>query len=251
MKNDDQMQKNKTKEAIFEEMIRYAANQEVERFDDDFPSEEELQKLIRPSERFEKNMRKIINQAKREMRLKAILKVTTKIAASIIIFIAVFLTIALSVEATRIEIINFITEAKREYINIRFEDQSNRSIKENEFFKDWDRIYLPQYVPDGFEIVKAERLIKIHMIEYTNKEGEMVTLSYSPVSSSTLSVDSEEAIIKETTIFGNKAMVIKKNSNGTQKNKVVFHNSEMAFYISSSYDAEELLKMAASVKLTK
>lgn len=251
MNSHDQSQKNKTKEIIFEELIKFAANQDAQRFEDDFPSEEELQKRYQPSERFEQNMQNMISLHKRKYRMKTVLKMTTRIAACFLLAVALFLTITLSVEATRVQILNFVTEVKEEYTNIRYDDGTNPPTGQSDLFQGWEQVYLPGYVPEGFAITKTERLIKICTVEYTNKEGVNITFSYFPASSSTLSVDSENAVVKEITILGNKALAVQQNKTNVQENKIVFHNNEISFYISSPYSMEELTKMADSVKIIK
>lgn len=248
MREHEQKERDKTREKILEELLVYAANQEVERSEDDFPPDEELDKLFLPSQGFEKTMQRLIRNQRRKTMLKRILKMTVKAAGFLIIITGVFLTAALSVKATRTEILNLITETTKEYLNIKYEDRTVSDDKQDNLFQDWEQLYLPEYVPEGFEIRKTERLIRICTVEYANREGVMITFSYAPVSGRTLSLDTEEAAIKELTILGNPALAIEKDTTGIPEHKIVFNNGEMSFYISSSYDMEELIKMADSVR---
>lgn len=248
MRENEQKERDKTREKILEELLVYAANQEAERSEDDFPPDEEFDKLFQPSQGFEETMQRLIRNQRRKTMLKSILKMTVKVAGFLIIVTGVFLTAALSVKATRTEILNLITETTKEYLNIKYEDRTILDDKQDNLFQDWEQLYLPEYVPEGFEIKKTERLIRISTVEYANREGVMITFSYAPASSRTLSLDTEEATIKELTILGNPALAIEKNTTGIPENKIVFNNGEMSFYISSSYDIEELIKMADNVR---
>lgn len=249
MNTDTGNQKSKTKEIIFEEIIKYAANQDADRMEDDFPSEEDLQELIQPSEKFETSIQKMIHQQKRKHEMKAALRMTKKIAACFIITIVAFVTIAFSVEATRIKMINFITETKREYTNIRYNDGTNSDGGQSDLFKGWDQIYLPGYIPEGFVLNKTERLINTSIIEYTNNQGLLITFSYAPASGRAFSIDTEGAVIKELSILDNEALAVQKDNKGIQENKIIFHNNEISFLISSSYNMEELIEMGNSVRL--
>jgi len=246
MREHDQNEKNKAKEKIMNELLVYAANQEAERDEDNFSLDEEFYKLFQPSERFDKNMQRLIRNHRRKKKMKSTLKMTMKVATFFIIVTSIFLTAALSVKATRTEILNLFTETTKEYLNIKYGD---RTLLDSEnLFKDWEQIYLPEYIPEDFDIKKTERLIRISTVEYSNREGLIITYSYAPASSRTLSLDSEDATIKELTILGNPALSIQKNTTGIPENKIVFTNGEMSFYISSSYDMEKLIKMADSVR---
>ena len=247
MREQDYKEREKTREKILEELLVFAANQEAERSEDDFPSDEEFDKLFRPSQGFEETMQRLIRNQRRKTTLKRTLKMTVKAAGFLIIVTGVFLTAALSVKATRTEILNLITETTKEYLNIKYEDRTVTDGKQDNLFQDWE-LYLPEYVPEGFEIRKTERLIRICTVEYANREGVMITYSYAPASGRTFSLDTEEAAIRKLTILGNPALAIEKNTTGIPEHKIVFNNGEMSFYISSSYDMEELIKMADSVR---
>jgi len=76
MSKHDQNEKNKAKEKILNELLAYAANQEAERNEDNFPLEEELHKIFQPSESFDKNMQRLIRDHKRKNKMKSTLKMT-------------------------------------------------------------------------------------------------------------------------------------------------------------------------------
>lgn len=169
-------------------------------------------------------------------------------AASIIIIMAIILfSTNLSVEAFRINIINFLVRIQGGYTSIRSGDDSEEYARDNSLFINWKDSYVPTYTPYGFKVANITNNTDVKTIEYINEQGDKIWFNQMNLSS-TLNLDSEDAKkIEEIYINGNKGLLIEKDN----LNTLTWTNEQYLFLILSSIEDKELIKIAKSVNYLK
>ncbi|SHN78755.1 hypothetical protein [Desulfitobacterium chlororespirans] len=81
------------------------------------------------------------------------------------VFLAVCISLgvlAATSEAARVKILNFLIEAEDEFMKIRFQPGPEKEAQNDKMSnwegipEHWGNVYIPEYVPEGFEIVNTE-----------------------------------------------------------------------------------------------
>ena len=240
--------KEKTKEKMFDALLEYAAACHV----DNVIEESEIinqSPSPTPSPAFERRMKKLIAEHERNEKIKHLKNKTVRYLPKAAIFFFVLigsLTLAItSVDALRVKVLNIIVDIQDQYTSIRMEDEdplSNTSQLDNQIPPDWNG-YVPNYVPEGFKVVKTEEDPVGYIIHYTNGAGKFIRFNQIIRTNTDLRIDTENANTQDITIKGNDALFVEK-----QGLISIVWEDEYLFYIVGEAEEDEMIKMAESYK---
>lgn len=216
--------------------------------DDDKESDGEEPVIIPPE--FDERMKKLIHRyegvEKRKRAGKRARKVLARVAVILLILggsLGILTTVS---QAAKVKVYNFIIKVEEKFTSIHFiekgGDSGTSGVKG--IPSDWHDVYVPTYVPDGFEVVNAEDVGLIKIIDYKNSKGETITFDESPIESDKTEVDTENAYVEKVEVNGNEGLLIEKKGYTT----LVWHNNDDVFYLRAQLDKSEVFKMAESVK---
>ncbi|MDU6855722.1 MAG: DUF4367 domain-containing protein [Clostridiales bacterium] len=198
---------------------------------------EQLEKLDEEehifTKEFEDKMRQFI---KNEKHLKSA-RLTRKIGVAILI-IGIVGSLSISVEAVRIRVIEFITEVFEKFTSISYQKY------EEKYNDDIEVSYLPQYIPEGFEVIEEEQIFNDRYITYQNNLGEEILLRQIEIDANNMIIDTEGAHIEEIIL---EDRIIYYYENKGIKN-MMWIQGEYQLVISSEIDKQELIKMSISIK---
>ena len=198
---------------------------------------EQLEKLDEEehifTKEFEDKMRQFI---KNEKHLKSA-RLTRKIGVAILI-IGLVGSLSISVEAVRIRVIEFITEVFEKFTSISYQKY------EEKYNDDIEVSYLPQYIPEGFEVIEEEQIFNDRYITYQNNLGEEILLRQIEIDANNMIIDTEGAHIEEIIL---EDRIIYYYENKGIKN-MMWIQGEYQLVISSEIDKQELIKMSISIK---
>lgn len=118
---------------------------------------------------------------------------------------------------------------------------------ESEQVEDLAGLYVPDFIPEGYQMASVHRGARQYHLEYENKAGNFIRFSCYD-DRSTLGIDSKNAdIIEDVEIDGNTGLLVDKNN----RIEIVWHNKNIGnFYTiyGDKLDRDEAIKMARSVK---
>jgi len=218
-----------------EAMLQAAASDSEDKMVDDL-----LEGFEGQSHEFSKKHRDDMQKLfKKEQRLKFQHRLQTYSKRSAVIFIAVIIisTIAISsVSAWKIKFMNFIIEMTQYDTDINFTDNGSKT----DAYK-FDEITL-DYVPEGFKLEKSEVQEK-HLNLTFGKEHEFFSFNTRDIGSS-LSIDTEDANVKELMINGREALYSENDNNRI----LVWSDDETVYILTGNINERELIKIAEKIK---
>ena len=241
------MSSDEIKQKLFDDLITYALEQEVEQRMSEMPSEEELKAKYHPSPELEKRMQKLFKGIEKQEKAARRNKVMKWAAACLVVMVGVSTVAINSVEAFRVRFYNTVYAAKEKYLDIRVEDKEKGSISSFE-----DQAYHPSYLPDGFYMVEEEVFLDNSQLLYENDEKVPIYISQFLIhEGATLVVDSEDAIMSTVMINGLKATICQKSyeSSSDKIHTTIYWDDDIYFFkIISTLELEEVIKIAEGLK---
>lgn len=171
-------------------------------------------------------------------------KTKTRKVASIFLILAISMaTLTMSVEAFRVRLFNMIIEEKERYMSVRVEEESpGHGIDEEKI--EVEGYYVPDYIPEGFELDSVEGSSRSGIMTYINQKGQILIFDQHSNSNTKYQLDSEDALVEDITINGAKGILIEKGNSAT----IFWNNDEFGFtLLAEDVQVDELLRMAESV----
>ncbi len=179
---------------------------------------------------------------KRKKLMKNIRLIAKRVAVFLIVITLGFTVTALSVEAFRVRLFNFVTEVSEKYTAISFTKESGVSYPEI----DWQAYYVLQYIPEGYSYQSSEKFGDLKIIFYANTLGQEIQFSQT-ILNTNYQADTENAEVADVNVNGEKGLLIKKAGRTT----IVWAEAGMTFNIIGELDDSEIKKMAESIKFFK
>lgn len=200
--------------------------------DDLYPDFQDLstEDEIEPSKEFQDSMEKMFREEKNRLRGKLFRHRIPRIAAVFALFLVLaFITIN-TTSAWKEPLYNFF------FRNSEDMDKTKVEIAEDEEV-DMDK-YLPEYVPEGFELVEKKYIEEINQYNYRYESN---TLYFSIM-----------IILNDKDLYANLSSFTKTNYNHrtyyTNENTIIWHYDGFYFSILSNLGENEMLKIADSIK---
>lgn len=188
------------------------------------------------SERHKKRMEDIFRAAARAEKKQRRRRQFRRAAAGLAACLFVSAALVFSSSAFRIPVMNFFTEVKEKYSELRVEKAQKNHVTEN--FAEYE----PGYVAKGFDVLEVEEGENFFKIHYLNEIKRWYTFAYYETAHST-QVDTEHVSVCETEIGGNKVNIYDK---GTYIQAVLYYGSHQ-FIVSGELDREEIKKILESL----
>jgi len=224
---------------LFEALLTAATSEAMRREFEDEPSDEELNTMYK-SEALDSRIYKLINQETKKQKRKQRFNTLGKIAASIAIVFTVMTAALMSVEATRVRIINTILDWQKDHVQIEPGTKSETPISS-------DGISRPTYLPKGFSETEIYSFGLMIEIIYRNSEGDEIIFKQNPAEESILNLDNEYTEYDDIIISGNEAHLFIAKDDDT-RNQIIWISGETLYSLSSFVYYEELVFIAESIK---
>jgi hypothetical protein len=171
-----------------------------------------------------------------------------KAAVFFLLLIVVFSTAMVSVQAFRVQVMNFLINIQPEYTSFQIKDNASGSSGEK-LTVNWTNTYLPTYIPSDYEISEISKKDSYQRLTYQNIRNKDLSIIYFEYNSSnSVAIDTENAsLVKAMEINGSKGTLVVKDSLVTITWKIDDH----MFVVQTQLDADEAIKIAQSVKFVK
>lgn len=206
---------------------------------EEIPSEEALNTddKLTFSAAFERKMKKLIRRADHPIRYR----VTQAAACLLLVMLLSGCTaFAISPEA-RAAFVGWIREVYETWFVYRYTGEEQPTLE--------DTVYLPTWVPEGYEEIVSPQAGTFVRIQYENDEKELLTVSYMKgTETSSLNVEWEGAVVQHTSVGRLPADLYLNPDDGP--NILVWTDMEKdaAFWVTAPLAAEELVQVAESIQ---
>lgn len=187
---------------------------------------------------FENKMQKLINRNKKPY-FRLINTAAKRIAVIIVAIIIALTSTALSVNAIRQEIKNFVIETFEKFSTVFFNENQNHVF---EIMKK----YKPDTFPEGFKLSEEYTDEVTYKIKYNDKNGNEI-LYLQRLASDGLSFDNENGNIEEI----NNGVYVEEKSNNIKMYLWSDGTYKYSLHAFGNINKEELLKMAKSLEVEK
>ena len=189
------------------------------------------------SKEHEQKMRKLFRKEKNKLILKQCSKYAKRAAMFIFVFLLASAITIFSVQALRIRFLNFVLEVSKIDTIISFTDDN----LQGDFYSD-DEISL-DYIPEGMRLQTHDsRGNQIYLV-FNNGDKYFSFTVYNKLSGK-LSLDTENAAVKKTTLNGMEALY----STNANVNILVWHDDERMYDITGTIEEKEIMKIAENMK---
>jgi len=234
------MDKHELNEQLFDQLLKYAAEERMDSIANDFPSDDELEKTIIFTPKFKKRMNVFLKKLEYKERFlnfkKKSLKAGIIAAASFVICFSV----VSNVDALRVPFLNFFNDINKQSTTIHVTDGDGLYSSFGDQIKG---LYLPSYIPELYKVKSINKADKNYIVLFINPDGQLIKLR-SMIGDSTLGVDIENADILQLSVNGAMAQFYSKN----EQNTLIFEYDENAFILDGSISKNELIKIAESME---
>jgi hypothetical protein len=212
-------------------------NEELKKDPDNNPTPLQIQKF-----------RRTINKAFRKRTVKSALTKTrrafTKAAVIAAILVVGIFTSAITVQAIRVNVLNFLIGFEEEYASLQIGAAGGNSIIGDNLYVSWADAYVPSYIPDGFKITKLTNTPELKSINYLHSDGRTI-FYYEYSAMYEVNMDTEDAErVENASINGLEALLVQKGVTVS----LAWENDSKLFVISAEVSEEELFKIAEGVR---
>jgi len=167
-------------------------------------------------------------------------KILTRVAVVVLVFILGFSILFTTVEAFRVQVLNFIMTFEKEYTTVKLGESEN----DGNIIAGFKDTYVPIYIPAGYKINQLIDEDDMKTIEYINDEDNFLFF-YDYNQSAITNIDTEDAdTIKSIKINGVDGLFVLKN------NRIIIswtYNNRILIIIAYKLTEEETIKIAESV----
>ena len=225
---------------IFDALLKVAAEEALREEMEALPSDEELEKMYPRSESLDRKIYAMINKEKRTARRRAIARALPKVAAVFFMVIVASAGVLMSVEASRIFILNLFIEAMDDHIVIEFGEEKVIEPEAGQL--------VFGFVPEGFTLESVSQVGPLSIYVFDNGSGETVTVQKIDVQSMTMGADIEYTYHKVVEIDGFEAHFFDADGDGGY-NVLMREFRESIITVSSSLGFDELAEILRNISL--
>jgi hypothetical protein len=174
-------------------------------------------------------------------------KTLNRVAVAMLAVFLVFSAAMLTVQAFRIDVMNFLISIEPKYTSFQLND--NESDRSKSLVVNWTNAYVPTYIPKGYEVDSTSYSDSLKKLAFNNKQDETLFIVYSEYdSSNNVEIDTENAsLVKTVKINGHHGTLVVKNSIVT----VAWEIDNHMFTVQTQVGVDETIKIAEKVKFIK
>lgn len=220
---------------IWESLLKLAAVEYGNRQLEQYPSEEEMQKVILPDE-YDKKMRRWINRYSTKVNIISILKPLRKIAAAACIVLGVGFAILLQFDEVRAACKEVIVQIYERYIEFNYQSSGGEQLGDLQI----------NYIPTGY--YEAERTVRKLMtsVEYRSEDNEQIIITCS-LEELVHQIDNEHYLVSEESDNEMSLTFFEATENGWD-NYLLWQREDGYFSIKASLSKGEMKKIAENIK---
>ncbi|MCL2815961.1 MAG: DUF4367 domain-containing protein [Oscillospiraceae bacterium] len=169
-------------------------------------------------------------------------KALSRVSVAFFVFAAAVTIAYTSVEAFRVQVLNFLINFNPEYTSLKLGNESNGNM-----IAGFGNTYAPSYVPDNYRFNSILNMGNFKTIEYVNDEENLISF-YELNQANVTNIDTENAdVVKSIKINGAEGLYVLKNGMAT----VSWAHENMIFMIIAQLSEEEIVHIAKSVIFIK
>ena len=190
-----------------------------------------------------------LDKEKEKKRRKENFKKFAKIAAVVILLVSIsFTALVANVDALRLRIFEFLFQSNEEYTKvIPMEKEGNQSDVIDNLPVEWESVYYPTYLPEGYELLQTEELGDAKIITFENEGADILIFFQESWDGANLYIDNEDVQRGETTINSNPGFWQSKGENFT----LIWMQSNNRFMLEGALAHDEMIKIAEKVSYKK
>jgi len=199
-----------------------------------------------PSEEAIKRFKRRLNrQLTKTKRLIHPSRIINKVAMVFLILVFTFSAAMLTVQAFRVQVLNFLISFEPKYTTIQLAESSS-SKNEQDMVVDWKNAYVPTYIPGGYEVESVLCSESFNRITFNNpKDDETFFVFTEYKSSNSIAFDTENASLVETVkVNGLDGTLIEKDSTVT----IGWAMDNHLIVVQGQISPDEAIKIAENVK---
>ena len=229
-------QSNNLNEKIFDAMLKVAFEEAVNQELASYPSDEELNKLYPPSAAFNKRIMKIIAKHERASKRKQAARSILRVAAAIGIFFTVSTFILMSVEASRVFLLNAIINMHDEHVVLEFRDNED-NVTDN-----------VRHIPGdfGFDYVGSHAFDNLLIATYVNAVGEQIIWQQHISGNLRTAIDTAYREFSTITLNNQDAFLFESTDDEAQ-HIIIWERNRIVFQIFTNTNIEQALAIAEAL----
>lgn len=234
------MPKNKDaerKEKLFDALLKVALEEDMEQEFKEFLNSEELNSTQPPSPAMQNRFKEIINRPIEESRGKKASRIFFRVAASFAIFFTIGTIVLMSVEASRVFILNTIISIYDDHVAFDFGELGRANENEN-------GNGTTEFVPTGFFYVSSQHLETVSIFIFSNEKDERLILQRNIGTTLGMAVDNENRDFQKGEIDGNELHIFEALSDG-YAHVIMWEEREYVYKIISSIGINQLFDVIA------
>ena len=244
---DDQKLRAEYQKVLISKAMREIRDEEADSLLENSPEDQRYLEFLETSR--EKRMKKMMRRL-RWISLKkqffTVVPRTMRFAVAALGILCIGLTTAFaSNETFRVRVFSMFAEDHGQYTAVRLQEDKQKAF---DVPAEWEGMYYPTYIPDGFDVVNVENLSgQIFLISFENKNNEYLTFEEMTEDAES-NIDTENAQVYYTEIHGNTALV------SAKADLTIVSWNEQNRILSVVFDGEveeDALKVAKSVTRIK
>jgi len=179
-------------------------------------------------------MQALFHKERAKIKHKKLLRLMKRIFVLLFVLIVVFIITLFSVQAWRVKFFNFILDEQQKYTNVTFEKTNDNCASASET--------IFGYIPQGF-ILKTSEATTNHTFLLYEKDKHYFRLNTFK-KCDTISIDTENALVKKFTIKGNEAIF----SGKPNSNILLWHTTDYIYLITGNIEEKEIIRIAENLK---
>ncbi len=228
----------------FEEIMKEILSEETQLIIDEYEkSIEDVEKDF-PSGIDENILRMVIeyDNKQREKKKKQFVSVLSKVAVFAIVCVAATTFLFPEhVEAFRTRVFDMFFNDEAGSVSLRGEN-------ELDMIGDWTDYYYPEYMPEGYKLIGAEKMGEIYIMLYTSEDGEHQLNMQTMPDNSTISIDTDMSSIEDVKIGYHEG--IYSVNEEYNKNIITWVSDKKIVYIQgdNTIHKDEYIKIAENVR---
>lgn len=215
-------------------------NERLKSDPENLPSQENV-------DRFAKRLDSYLKKAKKDQKSQSTSNRFSGVAVALLVLVIIFATMILTVQALRIQVLNFLISIEPNFtslqLNVNSGDQDN-----GQWIVNWINTYVPMYIPEGYEVSSISYSDSARKIMYTKQEDNSSIIYIQYGSKNCVFIDTENSLfVEKVRINGQDGILSVKDS----ITSVVWTADAYLFIIQGQVSKDEAVKMAESVKFIK
>lgn len=220
-------------EEFIDSAIRLAGYKSLEKTGAELPQKDEAIAFLMDASDLDQRMEKVFNRERAKRRIRKASIVSLRIAIVVLVLIVVSTIAVMSSEALRVKFLNFFISSNEEYTEIAFSDEKPEII---------EGMIVPEYIPEGFELVETVEMEGFFVSTYTNQQEAKFRIEQFEESVEQ-TVDNERYTAEEIEVDGKIMHYFEEEI----RKILILQTDAYVFTIFGNITKEEMIKIAQSI----